>query len=221
MSAGLNGTGVAIVALALALPVGAKAADPAIAKGLEIARTWCSACHAIGDDTQAEALADAPAFAELAVMPGFDEGLVAYALLQPHPVMPNFPLTRSDIRAIAAYIESLKPEQRSDAGGAAPIMLAGNDPAPADDAAQVHAGEVIAARDCGPCHTISGDARSPVEVAPPFPTLSENYPVEFLEEALAEGIMVNHPTVEMPQYVYEPDEIAALMAFLKSVQLPQ
>jgi mono/diheme cytochrome c family protein len=42
------------------------------------------------------------------------------------------------------------------------------------------------------------------------------WPLESLDEALAEGITVGHP--DMPEFVLEPDEIAALIAYLESLE---
>jgi hypothetical protein len=37
-----------------------------------------------------------------------------------------------------------------------------------------------------------------------------------LAEALAEGIFVGHP--DMPEFVFEADEVGAILAYLKSIQ---
>ena len=41
---------------------------------------------------------------------------------------------------------------------------------------------------CARCHSIDRVTPSPLTIAPPFRTLHERYPVESLQEALAEGI---------------------------------
>jgi mono/diheme cytochrome c family protein len=46
--------------------------------------------------------------------------------------------------------------------------------------------------------------------------LSTRYPTEALAESLAEGISVGSP--DMPEFSFEHDEIAAILAYLKSVQ---
>jgi cytochrome c len=61
---------------------------------------------------------------------------------------------------------------------------------------------------------VTGD--SPVAKAPPFRTLHNRYPIENLEEALAEGIRTAHP--EMPQIELDPDQINDLTAYLKSLE---
>jgi hypothetical protein len=45
---------------------------------------------------------------------------------------------------------------------------------------------------------------------------SSRYPVEALAETLAEGISVGNP--DMPEFVFEHDEIAEILAYLKSIQ---
>jgi hypothetical protein len=42
------------------------------------------------------------------------------------------------------------------------------------------------------------------------------YPIEGLAEALAEGIFVGHP--DMPEFVFEADEVGAILAYLASIQ---
>lgn len=44
----------------------------------------------------------------------------------------------------------------------------------------------------------------------------ERYPVETLQEALAEGIVTGHPT--MPEFRFEPDQINDFLTFLKSLE---
>jgi hypothetical protein len=51
--------------------------------------------------------------------------------------------------------------------------------------------------------------------APPLRDLSQRFPVENLQEALAEGIAIGHP--EMPQVVWEPRDIDAFTAYLHSL----
>lgn len=90
-------------------------------------------------------------------------------------------------------------------------------------AAPVHAGDPrvtvgreIARTNCGRCHAVGRTGLSRLKEAPPFRSLHERYPVDMLEEALAEGIVVGHP--DMPKFVLEPDRIEALIAYLKSLE---
>jgi mono/diheme cytochrome c family protein len=77
-------------------------------------------------------------------------------------------------------------------------------------------GRVFAHTNCSGCHSIDPVGPSPLSEAPPFRRLHENYPVESLEEALAEGIRTGHPG--MPEFRLEPDQIGDLIAFLKSLE---
>jgi mono/diheme cytochrome c family protein len=82
----------------------------------------------------------------------------------------------------------------------------------------IEAGRAIAQRLCARCHATSGPGPSPVEQAPPFGTFGQNWPVEYLAEAFAEGIVTGHGPVRMPAFVFEPEEIDDLLAYLESVQ---
>lgn len=77
-------------------------------------------------------------------------------------------------------------------------------------------GRLFLAENCAMCHAIDREGASPLEAAPPFRVLHERYPVEYLEEALAEGIVTGHP--DMPQFVLEPDMISAVVSYLQSLE---
>jgi cytochrome c len=47
--------------------------------------------------------------------------------------------------------------------------------------------------------------------------LARKYPIEGLAEALAEGLTVGHP--DMPEFVFEPDEVGAILSYLNSIQV--
>lgn len=96
---------------------------------------------------------------------------------------------------------------------AACFLLLIADQAPAENVAQ---GRRLAQTNCARCHSIDRATPSPLRIAPPFRTLHERYPVEDLEEPLAEGIMVGHPT--MPQFRFDPDQIGDFIAFLKTLE---
>jgi cytochrome c len=83
-------------------------------------------------------------------------------------------------------------------------------------AANVAQGRRLAQTNCARCHSIDKVSPSPLSIAPPFRTLHERYPVEDLEEPLAEGIMTGHPS--MPEFRFEPDQIADFIAFLKTLE---
>jgi mono/diheme cytochrome c family protein len=90
----------------------------------------------------------------------------------------------------------------------APASLAGAGP--------VERGRQYAEAVCSRCHAIARTGRSPVAAAPAFRDLHRRYPVENLEEALGEGIVVGHPL--MPRFELEAGQIADLVAYLKSLE---
>ena len=57
---------------------------------------------------------------------------------------------------------------------------------------------------------------SPLKIAPPFRDLHKKYPVDTLQEALAEGISTGHPT--MPEFRLEPDQVNDVISYLKSLE---
>lgn len=77
-------------------------------------------------------------------------------------------------------------------------------------------GADLAQSQCGACHATGRSGESAAPEAPPFRTLSQNYRVTNLEEALAEGISVGHPA--MPQFAFAPEDVDALIAYLDSIQ---
>ncbi|MEQ1618085.1 MAG: cytochrome c [Terricaulis sp.] len=77
-------------------------------------------------------------------------------------------------------------------------------------------GRVLAETHCSRCHAIAADGESSHPMAPPFRSLSRNYPVNSLEEAFAEGIMVGHR--DMPRFELEPAQIDAVVAYLSAIQ---
>jgi mono/diheme cytochrome c family protein len=77
-------------------------------------------------------------------------------------------------------------------------------------------GRRLALTYCARCHAIDKVSPSPLKIAPPFRTLHERYPVESLQEALAEGIITGHPS--MPQFRFEPDQVGDFIAYLKTLE---
>jgi len=75
--------------------------------GADLAKRWCMTCHVV-DAGQKQASADVPPFAVIAQRSDFTPEKVAFFLLDPHPKMPSFPLTRSEAADLAAYIGSLR-----------------------------------------------------------------------------------------------------------------
>jgi cytochrome c len=77
-------------------------------------------------------------------------------------------------------------------------------------------GELLLTRNCARCHAVGRTGASPHPAAPPFRTLSRKYKIEGLAEALAEGLSTGHP--DMPEFVFAPDDVGAIIDYLKSIQ---
>lgn len=95
-------------------------------------------------------------------------------------------------------------------------VLAVSAPALAAEKDQTNKGETLVKENCGRCHATGKEGDSPHAEAPPFRTLSSKYPVEDLAESLAEGIVAGHP--EMPIFVFEPQDVSAIIDYLESIQ---
>lgn len=77
-------------------------------------------------------------------------------------------------------------------------------------------GKNFVVTNCSRCHAIDKVSPSPLKIAPPFRELHRKYPIETLQEALAEGISTGHPT--MPEFRLEPDQINDVLSYLKSLE---
>jgi cytochrome c len=77
-------------------------------------------------------------------------------------------------------------------------------------------GLVLVRTNCARCHAVDKVSPSPLKIAPPFRTLHLRYPVEQLEEPLAEGIVTGHPT--MPEFRFDPGQVGDVIAYLKSLE---
>jgi cytochrome c len=77
-------------------------------------------------------------------------------------------------------------------------------------------GEALLTANCARCHAVGRSGASAHPEAPPFRTLSRKYKIEGLAEALAEGIFTGHP--DMPEFIFEPDEVGAIIDYLQSIQ---
>lgn len=88
-------------------------------------------------------------------------------------------------------------------------------PALANDAA-IAKGRAFTEANCARCHAVGTTDHSPNPRSIPFRFVARLYPIEYLAEALAEGIAVSH---EMPEFVLEADEIEPLLLYLDSIQV--
>jgi cytochrome c len=86
------------------------------------------------------------------------------------------------------------------------------------DTDTVAKGHAILEANCHRCHAIGMEDSSHHEEAPPFRVVVTRYPPEDLAEALAEGIVSGHP--DMPEFVFQPAEIEAIIAYLGTLMPP-
>jgi cytochrome c len=103
----------------------------------------------------------------------------------------------------------------------AAVLLAGCVYAPEYGVAQTlsppaQRGLVFVQANCARCHAVGKLDASPLAIAPPFRTLHTKYPVESLEEPLAEGIVSGHPT--MPEFRLDPGQIQDVISYLKTLE---
>jgi mono/diheme cytochrome c family protein len=85
-----------------------------------------------------------------------------------------------------------------------------------DDKELLKRGRQLVTKNCSRCHAIGRTGTSPHPGAPAFRTLASRYQIESLVEGLVEGFSSGHP--DMPDFVFQTDEAAAIMAYLKSIQ---
>ena len=86
----------------------------------------------------------------------------------------------------------------------------------AEEADPVSAGHALVTMYCTDCHATEATGDSPFPTAPRFRELYLRYDVEFLVEALVEGIVTAHP--EMPQFEFDPYQANAIVAYLKTLE---
>lgn len=99
-------SGVVAAGLLIAGAHVAQAAGDSI-NGEKLARIWCSACHVVSAD-QNSGSPDVPTFQWIARNPLKTPEKLTLFLADPHPVMPNMGLSRTEVADIVAYIGTLK-----------------------------------------------------------------------------------------------------------------
>lgn len=83
----------------------------------------------------------------------------------------------------------------------------------ASDAAE---GRRLLKAECSRCHAIGRTGKSPNPKSPPFRVVVKRYPPDSLVEALGEGITTGHN--EMPEFIFEPDDIMNIVAYLNTLK---
>lgn len=87
---------------------------------------------------------------------------------------------------------------------------------PPPGAKAVQAGKQLAEQHCARCHNIYNEGESPLPAAPNFTSFNEKWPLGYLEEALAEGIVTGH--TDMPEFQFEPEEIDSILAYIEALK---
>ncbi|WP_288348955.1 cytochrome c [uncultured Thalassospira sp.] len=77
-------------------------------------------------------------------------------------------------------------------------------------------GQSIAEQTCLRCHT-KFDGDPAIADAPSLASFGLRWPLENLEEALAEGITVSHDNMTMPEFTLTPESIADLLVYMESL----
>ncbi len=74
--------------------------------GETLATRWCSKCHLVGPGGTASDAA--PTFEDIANDPARTRDRLRTWMADPHPPMPDLSLSRDEIEAILAYIDTLR-----------------------------------------------------------------------------------------------------------------
>lgn len=80
-------------------------------------------------------------------------------------------------------------------------------------------GKQLAQTHCARCHNISLSGESPLPAAPVFRSFNEKWPLNYLEEALAEGIVTGH--TDMPEFQFEPEQLSQFLAYIEALKTSQ
>ena len=92
--------------------LGTLGTTPAHAQDIEagrmIAQTWCSRCHAVDAQSHGAQNDAVPSFLAIAKMSSTTQMPLTVFLSTSHGRMPDFSLTRTEIRNVSAYILSLR-----------------------------------------------------------------------------------------------------------------
>jgi cytochrome c len=88
----------------------AHAAQMDVTEGKTLAEAWCSSCHVVAPTPRAQSVAPGspPDFSAVAKAPTTTEQGLTVFLQVPHPPMPDFQMSRSQVNALVIYILSLR-----------------------------------------------------------------------------------------------------------------
>lgn len=77
-------------------------------------------------------------------------------------------------------------------------------------------GRAIAVVQCGGCHGLDHELKSPRPDAPPMRVIGRRYSFPVLSEELIQGIKLGHP--DMPRFELSPRGVDSLIAYLGGIQ---
>jgi cytochrome c len=80
----------------------------------------------------------------------------------------------------------------------------------------VERGHALVESNCSGCHAVGRADASPMPDAPPLREVHHRYPVEFLAEALAEGLTTGHPG--KPVFKFDAREVDDILDYLESLE---
>jgi mono/diheme cytochrome c family protein len=88
----------------------AQAAQMDVTEGKNLAEAWCSSCHVVSPTPRVQSAAPGspPDFSAVAKASTTTEQALTVFLQAPHPPMPDFQMSRSQISALVQYILSLR-----------------------------------------------------------------------------------------------------------------
>jgi len=86
---------------------GAVTSAPDPERGQELAERLCSNCHLVTSN-QEHAVVDVPTFREISNMEDQSEGSIMAKIVIPKHPMPVIPITKAELKDLAAYIMSLR-----------------------------------------------------------------------------------------------------------------
>ena len=178
-----------------------------IAAGRKLYAQNCTGCHGtkgMGNGDMGKALSPSPA-------------LLAYMITRPIAVDEYLLWSISEGgkqfgSEMPAFKEKLS---REEIWKIITFMRAGFPDTTENNSGLVDKGRAIIEANCARCHAIGKHDTSRHQEAPPFRVVVTRYPPDDLTEALAEGIMSGHP--DMPQFVFQPTEIEALVTYLNTL----
>jgi mono/diheme cytochrome c family protein len=80
----------------------------------------------------------------------------------------------------------------------------------------IRLGHDLVSDNCSGCHSVEKTGDGPHATAPHFRDLHQRYDVDFLMEALVEGVIAAHP--DMPEFQFSVENATAIVAYLKSLE---